>query len=52
MLTKPRKASWAFNKINNYNTREEALIELSKYCNQIPYIKINGILDNYVDITF
>lgn len=37
-----------FNKINNSNNLNEGLIELENYCNKIPYIDINEILNNYI----
>lgn len=41
-----------FNKINFYNTRDDALLELSDYCQKIPYIKINDILSTYTDMIY
>jgi hypothetical protein len=43
------KISSIFNQINKYNTRDNGLIELDNYCKTVPYIKINEILNRYVD---
>jgi hypothetical protein len=40
---------YLFNKIKQYNTRDDGLKELDIFCSTIPYIKINSILKNYVD---
>lgn len=41
-----------FNKIVKYDTREQSLENLSDYCNQVPNIKINDILNRYIEMTF
>lgn len=40
------------NKIRNYKTRNDSLLELYQYSKKIPNIKINEILDKYFDIIF
>lgn len=39
-----------FNKVGNYHTRDEGLKELDKYCKQVPYIKVNELLNKYSEM--
>jgi hypothetical protein len=39
----------ALNKIGKYDTKDDGLIELNNICNQIPNIKINDIIEKYMD---
>lgn len=41
-----------FNKILKFNTTELGLLELSAFCDTVPYIKINEILDSYMDSVY
>jgi len=41
--------STILNKVSNYTTRDKGLLELDHYCKQIPYIKINDILNHYIN---
>lgn len=35
-------------KLKNHEQKNNALIELNQYCNNIPYVKINEIIDQYL----
>jgi hypothetical protein len=40
------------NEITKYNTRDQGLKDLNNFCEKIPYIKINEIVDYYIKTVF